>query len=279
MDNLLYAFWKDWIQDGGDTKCYLIWSAPCLFRIVPHRTLSSVSFSLVIDIPRDKDSNDVLEILYSDPHYARPELNISISPVSYVESYGYHAVNRHTGGRTRCPLKSAWAFSLASMSFGLGWQKKRAYIRCFWTKSQDPHQLWKCSTATQSIHLLLVISQSMFKREPFHEESATTFITRKDLPFAAWSPAFSKHMVSKCPFGKSVQSPGTARRIPARTHLIKPDLQVKISYDMEHRPFSTAGAEHLLLPRCAGSNERHTFRNNKWLIYCCSSPLWPYHGM
>lgn len=135
MDNLLYAFWKDWIQDGGDTKCYLIiWSAPCLFRIVPHRTLSSVSFSLVIDIPRDKDSTDVLEILYSDPHYARPELNTSISPVSYVESYGYHAVNRHTGGRTRCPLKSVWAFSLASMSFGLGWQKKRAYIRWLWNQ-------------------------------------------------------------------------------------------------------------------------------------------------
>lgn len=70
-------------------------------------------------------------------------------------------------------------------------------------------------------------------------------------------------MVSKCPFGNSIPSPGAGTHI----HLIKTDLQVKISYGLECGSFSADAAEHEVLPRCAYCNKVHACRSNHRLIH------------
>lgn len=87
---------------------------------------------------------------------------------------------------------------------------------------------------------------------------AAAFTKRRYVAFSEQQPAFSKHMVSKCPFGNSAHSPGAGTHI----HLIKTDLQVKISSDLECRSFPIDAAEHEVLPRCAYCNKMHTCRNN-----------------
>lgn len=69
-------------------------------------------------------------------------------------------------------------------------------------------------------------------------------------------------MVSKCLLGKSIPS----SRAGTHIHLIKTDLQVKISLGSECRSFPVDVAEHKVLPRRAWCNKMLPYRNKDQLI-------------
>lgn len=171
-------------------------------------------------------------------------------------------------------LKHAGIFSLTLGRFGVSARKEN-------TSDGDEPQLQDLSNSLnfrpdhrKQLKLFIYLSSFLkvcYRDKPFTKKVYSIY-KRRNFTFTEQQPAFSKHMVSKCPFGNSIRSPGAGTHI----HLIKTDLQVKISYGLECRSFSVDTTEHEVLPRCAYRNKTHTCRNNHQLIHYGFPLMWSY---